>query len=110
MKSLLPLLVLVSASLSAADLTVQRIDPGGGAAAVSEPSYNPAANTATFTFSAGTLPNGNYRATLAAAGVTNASGTPMAGNYVLEFYVLAGDINRDRAVNRTDFAILAGGL
>jgi hypothetical protein len=29
---------------------------------------------------------------------------------MLDFYVLAGDINRDRAVNGTDFAILAGGL
>jgi hypothetical protein len=32
----------------------------------------------------------------------------MAGDAVLDFFSLAGDINRDRAVSGTDFAILAG--
>jgi hypothetical protein len=98
----------VRASLSAADLTVERVGAGGGPVPVADPTYDAATNTATFSFPAGTLPNGNYRATLAAAGVTNASGTPMAASYVIDFFVLTGDINRDRAVNGTDFAILAG--
>jgi hypothetical protein len=98
----------VRASLSAADLTVQRTDPGGGSASVADVAYDAATRTATFTFTAGTLPDGNYRATLLAPGVTHARGTAMAANYVLDFFVLAGDINRDRAVNGTDFAILAG--
>jgi hypothetical protein len=32
----------------------------------------------------------------------------VAADHVLNFFALAGDLNRDRAVNGTDFAILAG--
>jgi hypothetical protein len=95
----------VRASVSAADLSVERV--GGGPVEVSPPAYDAATNTATFAFSAGTLPNGNYRATLLAAGVTNAAGTSIAANHVLDFFVLTGDVNRDRFVNGTDFALLA---
>jgi hypothetical protein len=95
----------VRASLAAADLSVERI--GGGAVEVSAPAYDAATNTVTFHFAAGVLPDGNYRATLLAAGVANAAGVPLAADYVLNFFVLAGDINRDRSVNGTDFAILA---
>jgi hypothetical protein len=68
--------------------------------------YDPATNAATFTFA--NPPNGNYRATLGRAGVTDAAGNPLAADHVVEFFVLAGDLNRDRRVNGSDFAILAG--
>jgi Dockerin type I domain len=32
----------------------------------------------------------------------------MAADHVQTFFALAGDLNRDRAVNGTDFAVLAG--
>jgi hypothetical protein len=99
----------VQASLSAADLAVRKLGEGGGAVAASSPTYDAATQTATFAFGAlANLPNGNYRATLLAAGVTNAAGTPLATDHVIDFFVLAGDVNRDRSVNGSDFAILAG--
>jgi hypothetical protein len=52
------------------------------------------------------LPDGNYRAVLPAGSVSS-GGTPMAADYVIDFWYLAGDVNRDRAVNGSDFAILA---
>jgi hypothetical protein len=97
----------VRASLSAADLSVARLGAGGGLVAVSEPTYDAATHTATFTFPAGILPNANYRATLAAAGVTNVVNVPMAADYVLDFFHLAGDFDRNRAVNTDDFIALA---
>jgi hypothetical protein len=69
--------------------------------------YDPGLSTATFTFSAA-LANANYRAVLAGAGVSDAAGNVMAANHSIDFFALAGDVNRDRAVNGTDFAILAG--
>jgi hypothetical protein len=68
-------------------------------------SYDPATRTATFTF--GVLPDGNYRTTLTSAGVTNPAGIPMAADYTLEFFVLAGDANRDRIVDFADLVALA---
>jgi Dockerin type I domain len=56
----------------------------------------------------GALPDGNYRLVLPAGSVADAAGRTMGHDYVLNFFVLAGDVNRDRAVNGSDFAILAG--
>ena len=74
-------------------------------------SYDTLTNTATFTFPGyaptGALPDGDYDATLVAAGITNAGGTPMAADYSDEFFFLMADANRDRAVNLIDFNRLA---
>ena len=101
----------VRASLAAADLTVERLGPGGGPVTLGEPTFD-GAHTATFAFTGGgarpgILPDGNYRATLPAARVANAAGTPLAADLVLEFFVLSGDINRDRRVDSADFVTLA---
>jgi Dockerin type I domain len=102
----------VSASLSAADVVLEQkvgVDWLPVPGAVTQPSYDVQTNTATFAFTqAGLLSNGNYRTRLQAAGVTNPGGVPMAAAGEFPFFVLAGDLNRDRAVNGTDFAILAG--
>jgi hypothetical protein len=98
----------VQASLGLADLLVQRLEPGGPVTvSPTSFSYDPASNTATFTFS-GALPQGNYRATLRASGVSDFAANALAADHVVDFFVLPGDINRDRSVNATDFAILAG--
>jgi subtilisin family serine protease len=55
----------------------------------------------------GVLPDGDYRATLAAAGITDASGNPLPADVVVNFFVLAGDATRDRRVNLNDFNVLA---
>jgi probable HAF family extracellular repeat protein len=96
----------VSASLDRQDLEVRPVGPGSPITPSSH-AYDPATGTATFTFDA-PLPNGNYRATLKAAGVTDAAGVPLASDYVLDFWVLNGDVTRDRRVDGSDFAILAG--
>lgn len=56
----------------------------------------------------GVLPDGNYRATISAGAVRDLSANPMPGDVTLDFFVFAGDANRDRTVNLSDFAILAG--
>jgi ELWxxDGT repeat protein len=74
----------------------QAIDPDTGHLVVTFPG-----------FPAG-LPDGNYRATLPPAAVTDTAGNPLPSPFGVDFFVLAGDLNRDRAVNGSDFAILAG--
>jgi hypothetical protein len=53
------------------------------------------------------LADGNYEATLAAGSVHDAANQPMNSDYVLPFFVLTGDANRDRNVDLTDFTFLA---
>jgi hypothetical protein len=97
------------ASISAADLlllnltTTQPIDVG----ALAVVSYDSATRSATWTFPSILLADGDYHATLPAGSVTDALGNALAQDFNLDFFVLAGDANRDRLVNLTDFNILA---
>ena len=96
----------VSASLSSDDLIVT--PQGGGAALpVTYAGYDAATNTARFTLPSTPLADGRWRATLPAAGVTDAAGRPLSGDATLDFFTLAGDANRDAAVNLQDFNTLA---
>ena len=57
-------------------------------------------------------PDGNYRATLLVAGITDAAGnplTPSAGNsnHTFDFFSLVADANHDRNINALDFNALA---
>jgi hypothetical protein len=56
----------------------------------------------------GFLEDGNYRATLSAANVTDVAGNSLAEDAVQDFFVLGADANRDRKVNTLDFNLLAG--
>jgi hypothetical protein len=98
----------VQMSLELADLLVQRLDASGP---VTVPpasfTHDAASNIATFTFN-GALPPGNYRATLRAPGVSDFAANALPADHVVEFFALPGDLNRDRSVNGTDFAVLAG--
>ena len=72
--------------------------------------YDPQTNTGTFTFpgfAGGVLPDGNYRASFVPNGITDPSGNAVPDTWTFDFYVLAGDANRDRTVNFDDLAILA---
>ena len=95
----------VGDTLSAADVSVR---PASGGTAVSPASvaYDPLTYTVTFTFSAA-LSNGDYVATLPRTAVADALGNGLAADYSAGFFALAGDLNRDRSVNGTDFALLA---
>jgi hypothetical protein len=96
----------VSASLSLSDIAVQNLttqqpfNPTGL-------SYDAPTNTATFTFPAGAIPDGDYRATLLAAGITDPAGNSLAQDYVLDYFFLQADANHDAAVNLGDFNIIA---
>ena len=97
----------VSASLQATDLALQNLTtgttiPSGSQAVV------PATGTYTFPgVGSGILPDGNYRATLVGAGVTDLAGNALSTNHLHDFFVFAGDANRDRSVDIGDFSILA---
>jgi hypothetical protein len=55
----------------------------------------------------GVLPDGDYRATLLASGISTTAGANPAADYSLEFFFLNGDANRDGRVTLRDFNILA---
>jgi hypothetical protein len=72
--------------------------------------YESASRVATLTFpglTGGVLPDGNYAATLAAAGVTDLAGNPFIGTATFDFFVFAADANHDRQVNFADLVTLA---
>ena len=77
--------------------------------------YTAATRTATFTYAAGILPNGNYTATLKASGFGQGGGLHIDGNgdnlpgdnLVFEFFQLTGDVDRNRTVALNDLVILA---
>ena len=95
----------VGASLDLGDIQVQRL-PGGPFVNPTGLSYNAGTNTATFSFT-GILPDDDFRATLLAAGITNAGGTPLAADVTHDFFFMQGDANHDRRVNLDDFNIVA---
>jgi hypothetical protein len=103
----------VSASLGASDLVLQNLATGQTITGLTL-GYDPASNTATWT-SATPLPDGNYTATLSAAGITDNALRALDGNgdgtggddYVVSLFKFAGDANRDRTVDFTDLVKLA---
>jgi uncharacterized delta-60 repeat protein len=100
----------VAGTVQATDFVLTNLatgQPVGGSLTVS---YDPATRRVdvTYTQQPGALPDGNYRLLLPAGAVADAAQTPTVEDFALDFYVLASDINRDRAVNGSDFAILAG--
>jgi hypothetical protein len=104
----------VSASLGTEDFLVENLTTGQTIPAADFAiSYDLSTNIATFTYTgsaggiAGVLPDGNYRATLLAAGVHTPNGNTLPADHVLNFHFLRGDANGDGTVNLQDFNILA---
>ena len=104
----------VSASLGVGDLVLENVTNGlpvpPGYLALS---YDTGTNTATFTFPGytyGVLPDGTYRATLMAAGVTDSDGNALSADYRLDFFFLQGDANHDGDVNFDDYVLIDNGF
>jgi lysophospholipase L1-like esterase len=101
----------VSASLGTADLLLENLTTSQTVPAASMAlAYNGTSDTATFTFpgfASGILPDGRYRATIAAAGVIDAAGNPMPADHSFDFQFMIGDANNNGIVNLEDFDILA---
>jgi hypothetical protein len=98
----------VAPSLGTSDLSLVNLTTGATvpAASIALDYYDAATNTATFSFpgfARGVLPDGRYRATISAAGVTNPRGNTMAGNAVFDFFFLTADANHDARVGLADF-------
>ncbi|HRK31702.1 MAG TPA: GH25 family lysozyme [Tepidisphaeraceae bacterium] len=72
-------------------------------------SYNPGSFTATLSVG-GTLADGNYTATVFAAGVTDAAGNVLPADVEQAFFHFTGDADHDRVVNLNDFTALAAGF
>ncbi len=51
--------------------------------------------------------DGNWRVWLSDPSISDVAGNPIAGGTHVDFFVLTGDINRDRRVDQIDFAILS---
>jgi hypothetical protein len=108
----------VGASLSVNDVILQNLTDSTTVPAASlQLSYDPATRIANITFpgfAGGNPPDGNYRLTFISSSVTDAAGNIfdgdadgyIGGNYTFDFFVLAGDANRDRIVDINDLAVL----
>ena len=97
----------VSASLSTDDLilfnsTKNQVVPAGNITLA----YDAATNRADFFIEPASLQNGQYSATVLAAGVQDAAGNGLAANGSLDFSFLNGDANQDLVVDLSDFVIL----
>jgi hypothetical protein len=53
------------------------------------------------------LPDGDYRLTIDAEDVADSAGNPLPADFAFDFFVMAGDINRDRAVDFADLVVVA---
>jgi hypothetical protein len=101
----------VTGSIQGSDLRVVRLDDQQPvrpqAIAVT---YDAEHRRARFTFPGlpgGVLPDGNYRATLPAGAVADGLGRVSPSAHAIDFFVLAGDADRDRTVGFNDLVVLA---
>ena len=89
-------------SLSISDLQVVNVVTGTPVT-IQSLDYDPSVNRATVRFNPAVLPDGRYQLRIAAGAITNQTSA-----YAFDFFVLAGDANRDSRVNLLDFNVLAG--
>jgi hypothetical protein len=78
----------------------------GSAGPVPDFTYDPATKRATLGW-AQPLPDGDYRLTVWSSGVRDDQGQSPPADYSVDFFVLGGDANHDRAVDFLDLAKLA---
>lgn len=98
----------VGPSLSAADFVLTNLTTGQAVSqSMFDVVFDAGANVATVFAVGNALPDADYRLTLNPAGVTDLAGNPLAVGTSLDFFVMAGDANRDRTVGIGDFSILA---
>jgi hypothetical protein len=96
----------VGTSVTKDDLAIEALKSGAPPLpAVTGFAYDPATRVATWTF-ASNLPDGNYRATLAAGSVTDLATNALARS-TLDFFAFTGDANHDRSVDFLDLAAMA---
>jgi hypothetical protein len=101
----------IGASFAIADLTLTNLDTAAAVPALNLlGAFNAASNEIIIQFTGFpflALPDGNYRATLNAGSVLDTASIPLGSAVSFDFYVLAGDANRDRKVDVADLGVLA---
>jgi cyclophilin family peptidyl-prolyl cis-trans isomerase len=97
----------VADTLAAGDLKVTNVATGATVAVATLTPVGGGGYRFTFDVPGGVLPDGNYHAALAAGDVTDRAGNALAAGVGVDFYVLAGDANRDRTVNFDDLLVVA---
>jgi len=102
----------VSQTVTLTDFSLQNLTtptafPPGSIALSATPGNVSSFAAVTFPGFASGLPDGNYRATLTAAGITDLAGNALAANHTLDFFVLTADANHDRTVGFADLVVLA---
>jgi hypothetical protein len=95
----------IAQTLSLTDLQIQNLTTAQSVAPQSL-AQSSGATEATWSFDS-ILPDGNYRATLPGGSVADTYGNPLAADFTLDFFILAGDANHDRKVDVADLGILA---
>ncbi len=91
-------------TIAASDLEVQ--PSSGPAFSADSVDYESATHTATFEFSHH-LADGDYHASIAGASMTDVAANALTQPFAFDFFILAGDGNRNRTVEITDFNVLA---
>jgi hypothetical protein len=96
----------VATSIDSSDVVIRNLETNV-TYPIGDVFYDPPTRRAGYAVAGGVLPDGNYRATLLAGSVRDASNNPLAADYSFDFHMLAGDANRDRKVDITDLGVLA---
>jgi hypothetical protein len=97
----------VSAGMNGSELSVVNLDTGAQVPASDLTFTYGSGNVATWSYVPGTLPDGDYRATLDGSKVHDAAGNKLGADATLDFFALAGDTNRDRVVDFNDLVNVA---
>jgi len=101
----------IGGTLETSDLTLQNLTTNTMVSPdFISATFNPLSNEIVFRFpgfSAGILPDGNYRATLNAGSITDSAGNLLGPASTIGFFALGGDANHDRNVDFNDLVALA---
>ncbi|NOS68464.1 MAG: hypothetical protein HOP33_00850, partial [Verrucomicrobia bacterium] len=102
----------IGASLSLADVRLRNLNTSTDVATTSlTVSFDATTRKLVLGLAPGVvLPEGNYRLTLSAAGITDGGGRALDADVVVDFHILTGDANGDRIVNDLDLYLVWQGL
>jgi hypothetical protein len=97
-------------SISIGDVSIQPVLANGSLGnpiGITAANYDTATSSVYFVPAQGALADGNYAGSLSAGSINDGYGNSISPGLRVDFFVLAGDANRDRMVDLTDFTALA---
>jgi hypothetical protein len=96
----------IGTTLAAPDLRIDNLTTPSATPTIASVIYDASTRRATIRFGPGLLPDGNYRVSLTGGGVNDAAGNGAPATS-FDFFILAGDANRDRVINFDDLLTVA---